>query len=252
MLIAPGSTDVTTYALDVLPRLAQNDRLNARPGQAIFSRHTSACFARRDPRTNRKHISLGECRGQLASLGLALLGILIRGIVSSCAEKQMGRITASPVVAMVENTKSFSDRAAGQFPGDAMRAPAGMGMSTRTHGPVASIANRLCPRPAGIGAARAVYGCPETLLKWSGAVIGARIVARKEAAGHALDGSALSMVVFCDSSSLPATAMAKTIAMRPSRADFTNFGHQNLHLLVPQYNTISTWLSNAKEDVRCQ
>lgn len=142
----------------------------------MFATHDVTNLRLRDA-VVRRQLSLGRARGgvalanlqdlrfcQFAIASMAVFVAAVAGVVGGCAEKQMGRVTALGVVAVMTDEQTIRYSAKEVVRRQTM--PERHLPSTNRDLPTASAVDRAGPRPARIGSARSVYPLDESVVQW--------------------------------------------------------------------------------------
>lgn len=141
-------------ALDVLPRLAINDIVNTPMVYTVLPRkHRQRYDAGLIQAPDLHNLFFGKFGIQMIlapKTAPAMLAALIVIIVRACAQKQMSRVAARWIVALVEYAKSVRYITVGQCPRDTMGK---MLFTTETNRSISTVISTFRPRPTIVGTA---------------------------------------------------------------------------------------------------
>lgn len=129
----------------MLPNLAVDDLVNGRSAAVVHGNQLQLSEANRMQLTDRGYLSISQLGLQvLLALGLTILGLAIGHVVSVCAQEEVIRTHAAPVIAVMQYLEAIGDGAIRQNPRHAMSTRP----MDRTALPIAIVEKPTSPAPA--------------------------------------------------------------------------------------------------------
>ncbi len=212
-------------SINMSPRLANNDHANGWPRDPIVTSNINHCDAAvgmssadgSDIVIGKSRVGVGLASGDafgarsastaipschvfglcvptsFLATCISALSMAIGNVIKMRSQKEMGGIATRAVVAAMQDEETVRDRTKGKNIAHAMGSPS---LTPNTNSPVLVSVLTPCPRPARIGAARAVNARPKTFNLFRGKMQGHRALLTLGAVPQAAFHAALGFLLF--------------------------------------------------------